>query len=300
MLPAAPGAAQNFCPGPNREWGLSIPYSSGDTGDLTSSGGAALGIRATGTSHPDTALEVDFQALTSRICSQAGKGEAWAPARPGVWPLWVAEGFPGCWRMSGCQQPHPAGKQDAARPHSSHRQQLRPRSCSYGEQGSQAQNRTEGNQCSPLISTLIGFGFCLHGEQGSAGEWAQRGAQRPPAAAPSAPTGNLCLSPTLPPAPPAPSHGSASHCRCPQTPPCPGDIDQEELMPLAWSPSPGQEEGTVHSHSRPQPRQAPRKLPECGSSSCFRRHWESRAVCTRRNSRSFLPTARSIFPCWGN
>lgn len=64
-------------------------------------------------------------------------------------------------------------------------------------------------------------------------------------------------------------------------------------MPLAWSPSPGQGEGTVHSHSRPQPRQAPRKLPECGSSSCFRRHWESRAVCTRGG------TAGASFPLPG-
>lgn len=53
----------SLCPGPSREWGLIIPYSSKDMGDLTSSGGSSMkDLSETRRHHTDTTLDLDFQA----------------------------------------------------------------------------------------------------------------------------------------------------------------------------------------------------------------------------------------------
>lgn len=98
----------------------------------------------------------------------------------GIWPLWVAKGFFGCWGMSGCQRSILHGKQDAAQHLSSHRQQIHPRSRQpTGNRGHK--HRTEGNKCSPIINTLIVLWISASmEEQSSPDKWAQQGMQHPP------------------------------------------------------------------------------------------------------------------------
>lgn len=111
-----PAAAQNLCPGPSREWGLPTPYSSGDMGTSPPQGGAALGNGKPRRHHTLTPpwSWISKPGPPGSVARAIGKGEAWPHARLGIWPLWVAKGFSGCWGMSGCQWPILHGKQDAA------------------------------------------------------------------------------------------------------------------------------------------------------------------------------------------
>lgn len=94
---------------------VQVPAESGASPSLTAletwetspdQGGAALGICLR---HGDITLTPPWTWIskpghlgsTARTTGRAGKGEAWPHARQGVWPLWVANGFSGCWGMLG-------------------------------------------------------------------------------------------------------------------------------------------------------------------------------------------------------
>lgn len=165
-------------------------------------------------------------------------------------------------------------------------------------------HRTQGNECSPIISTVTGLWISASMEEQSIpGKWAQQGVQHPPAPAQNASTEYLCPH-TLLQAPhaPSPQLSIPLQMSLKATPPWehwPGGAASHLLgAKLLPSLSPGQGKGTVPS--QPQSQEAPRKLP-------VRRQLqllllalgESRAGCTRkRNRQGFLPTARSAFPCW--